>query len=349
MPGRGEVAVNTRVLYAPVTGVQRYATELLARWDGMVHPIAPSGSLHGLAGHAWEQCVLPAKLHGRLLFSPSNTGPLGTERQVLTLHDMSVFDWPEGFSPHFAAWYRFLLPRLLKRVLLITTDSEFTKGRILAHIHIEPEKVRVVPCGVSSRFRPEAISETVQTIASLKLPSSNYILTVGSLEPRKNLYRLFRSWARVLERMPEDLWLVVVGGRGSGRVFAKVQVDRTPPRVFLADHVNDSELPSLYAGALGLAYVSLYEGFGLPPLEAMASGIPVLAGNRSSLPEVVGDAGILVDPENEEEIAEGIHALVENPALRRDLRERGLLRARQFSWDETARRTWDVLEAAASN
>jgi glycosyltransferase involved in cell wall biosynthesis len=262
---------------------------------------------------------------------------------------MSVFDWPEGFSPRFAAWYRFLLPKLLQRALRIITDSEFTKGRILAHVDIRPEKITVIPCGVSPHFRPEAISEAGKAIASQKLPSRNYILTVGSLEARKNLARLFRAWGQVWERMPEDLWLVVVGGKGSGRVFANVQVDRMPPRVFLADRVDDSELPALYAGALGLAYVSLYEGFGLPPLEAMASGIPVLVGNRSSLPEVVGDAGILVDPENEEEIAEGIRALVENSALRRDLRERGLLRARKFSWDETARRTWHVLQAAAAN
>jgi glycosyltransferase involved in cell wall biosynthesis len=339
-----DVAVNTRALHATVTGVQRYTTELLACWNEQVVCIAPSRPLHGLSGHAWEQCVLPARVNGRLLFSPSNTGPLGVKRQVLTVHDMSVFDWPEGFHPRFAAWYRFLLPRLVKRVLVVITVSQFTKGRILAQVDVMPEKIEVVPCGVSSRFRPEAVSEVDKIRASMKLPSSNYILTVGSLEPRKNLARLFRAWASVCERMPEDLWLVVVGAKGSARVFASMQINDLPPRVFLADHVDDSELPCLYAGALALAYVSLYEGFGLPPLEAMASGIPVLAGNRSSLPEVVGDAGILVDPENEEEIAEGIYTLVENSPLRRDLRERGLLRARRFSWDETARKTMEIFK-----
>jgi len=343
-----DIAVNTRVLSAPVTGVQRYTKELLARWDGQVDPLAPNHSLHGLAGHAWEQFVLPAKLNGKLLFSPSNSGPLGAKRQVLTVHDMSVFDWPEGFSPQFAAWYRFLLPKLLKRALLIITDSQFTKERILARVDVGEEKVKVIHCGVSPQFRPEAISESNETMKSLKLPSRNYILTVGSLEPRKNLSRLFRAWERVWQRMPDDLWLVVVGSKGSTRVFADATVGSMPPRVFLADRVDESDLPSLYAGALGLAYVSLYEGFGLPPLEAMASGIPVLAGNRSSLPEVVGDAGILVNPEDEEEIAEGLHALVHNSALRQNLRERGLVRAKRFCWDQTAQRTWQVLQQAAA-
>jgi len=343
-----DVAVNTRVLNAPMSGVQRYARELLVRWDGQVDNITPSSSLYGLAGHAWEQFVLPARLHGRLLFSPSNTGPLKARRQVLTIHDMSVFDWPKGFSPHFAAWYRFLLPRLARQVIQVVTVSEFVKERIIHHTKISSEKVTVVPQGVSSRFCPEARSGLETAVVSLRLPSRNYLLVVGSLEPRKNLPRLFRAWTRALERMPEEIWLVIVGGRGSRQVFANLPDMNTPPRVFWADRVDDSELPSLYAGALGSIYVSLYEGFGLPVLEAMASGAPVLAGNRSSLPEVVGDAGILVDPEDEEEIADGLQVLVGDSALRQGLRERGLLRAKQFSWDETARKTWHVLQAAAT-
>jgi len=149
--------------------------------------------------------------------------------------------------------------------------------------------------------------------------------------------------------VPDDLWLVVVGAGGNSRVFAGVSFDKLPARVFLTGHVDESLIPSLFAGALLLAYVSYYEGFGLPPLEAMASGTPVLAGNRSSLPEVVAGAGMLVDPFDIEEIAEAVGRLAEDPVLRADLRQKGLLRAKQFNWSETARRTWEVLQAAARN
>ncbi len=341
-----QIVVNGRVLTSPVTGVQRYTKALLARWNGRIDLVSPVVASHGVAGHAWEQLVLPGKLRGRLLFSPSNTGPLRTNRQVLTVHDMSIFDCPETFTSRFVAWYQFLLPRLLPQVGLIITVSEFMKQRILEHIAIKPEKVVVIPNGVDADFCPEAISQLDNAIGSLNLPSSNYILAVGSVEPRKNLRRLLDAWARVQEQLPDDLWLVVVGAARNGRVFEGVRFDCLPQRVLFTGRVAEHLLPSLYAGALATVYVSIYEGFGLPLVESMACGTPVLAGNRSAMPELVGDAGILVDPFNVEEIAEALAGIVDS-TLRAKLRQRGLSRARQFSWDETAKKTWQVLEAMA--
>jgi glycosyltransferase involved in cell wall biosynthesis len=332
-----------------MTGTQRYTQELLERWSNDVARIAPAKLSRGFSGHAWEQLLLPSKVGDRLLFSPSNSGPLGVKKQVLTIHDVSVFDCPETFASRFAAWYQFLLPRLARSVRQIITVSEFSKERILRYTSVAPDKVVVIPAGVSSRFRPGAIADFEAASSSLNLPSRQYVLVVGSLEPRKNLPRLLRAWARVQSCLPKELWLVVVGDTGSARVFSRTKLANLPPRVFLAGRVNESLLPSLYAGALAVAFVSLYEGFGSPLVEAMASGVPVLAGNRSSSPEVVGDAGMTVDPENEEEIAEGIRALVESSSLRQEMHQRGLLRARRFSYDNAAQKTWQVLEMAASS
>jgi glycosyltransferase involved in cell wall biosynthesis len=196
---------------------------------------------------------------------------------------------------------------------------------------------------VDRRFSPKLAPEIDAVRRLLGIRSPAYALCVGSLEPRKNLRRLLEAWTRVHACLPPEVELVVAGDTGSSLVFESVPLGVTPPRVHFTGYVSDRHLPCLYAGALALIYPSLYEGFGLPPLEAMACGTPVITSNTTSLPEVVGDAAVLVDPQDVESIAIGLRQVLSSSSVRSVLRERGLVRARAFTWERTAEQTLELL------
>jgi glycosyltransferase involved in cell wall biosynthesis len=341
-----KVVVNARVLKAPLTGLQRYAGELLKRFGGKVQTVAPKRNLSVVQGHLWEQFMLPYYCKGKLLFSPANTGPLSVAKQVVTIHDIVSIDMPEVFSPDRRTLYRFLLPRLVKRVRAVITVSTFTRERLIEWAKIPPSHVHAIHLGVDQRFSPQQTGSIERLRNALQIPSPYYILALGLIGPHKNLRRLFVAWERAQRELPDDVWLVVAGGEEKGRVFKYAGIQKLPPRVHLTGRVADEFLPALYSGALAFVFPSLYEGFGLPPLEAMACGTPVLASNVTAMPEVVGDAGLLVDPYDVEAIAHGIRRLVEDTALREELRKKGLERAKRFTWERTAELTWAVLEEA---
>jgi len=343
-----KAVINTRNLSSTLSGVQRYTIELLDRLQGKLCPIAPLRPLHGFLGHAWEQMILPVRLKGNLLFSPSNTGPLMVERQVVTIHDITPLDHPEWLNPKFARWYQFLIPRLVHKAQNVIAVSEFTKRRICDVASLKPNKVVVIYNGIDERFRPKSFEEIDQVKDALGIADFRYILTVATIEPRKNLQRLLEAWSVVCSNLPQDVWLVVAGAKGKDIIFKNTSLKKLPQRVYMAGHVPDEHLPALYSGALASIYVSLYEGFGLPPLEAMACGTPVLTSNVTSLPEVVGDAALMVDPYDVDAIAEGIKRLIEDDNLRKELSQKGLAHAKLFSWDRTAEVTWSVLEEAAN-
>ena len=336
------VSVNGRFALQRITGVQRYAHELTARLGDELSVVRPRASSHGVRGHLWEQGVLPRMVRGDLLWSPCNTGPLSVRRQVVTIHDCGFHDRGDCFSPRFARWYRWLIPRLAKRARRVITVSEFSRQRLLEFTGVAPERVVVIPNGVGEQFAALPDERVAEVRKRLGLPA-RYALYVGSLEPRKNLLGLLEAW-RQLPVADWGLSLALAGG--SGRQFQAVDLVNKQPSVVIAGYVSDADLPAVYAGARLFVYPSLYEGFGLPVLEAMACGTPVVCSNTTSLPEVIGDAGVLVDPIDPAEIAAGIRSVIEDPAFAAQLRQRGLERAREYTWDRAARTTWQLLQAA---
>ena len=276
-----EIVVNGRFLARRVTGVERYGREIL-RYTGSNSRVEVTRR-QGWTGHAWEQFILPAKLSQHsMLWSPANTGPLLVRDQALTIHDLSPLEHPEWFRAGFAAWYRLFLPILAKRVQKVFTPSEYVKQKVIERFGIR--NVTVTPNGVDHAvFHPDA----KQT--RFDLPAS-YILFVGTLEPRKNLDLLLCAWDAIRNDFKET-WLVIVGV--SGNVFRNIDYLHPMERVRFLGYVDDQTLAGLYANATLFVLPSQEEGFGLPALEAMTSGTPVIVSDGGALPEVVGEAGMI--------------------------------------------------------
>jgi glycosyltransferase involved in cell wall biosynthesis len=338
------LVINGRFWGRRITGVERYAGEITRRLPVQFRFIAPRAPIQGAMGHFWEQVMLPGLAGKDLIWSPANSGPVLRERQVVTIHDVIVLDHPEWFNPRFAAWYRFLIPSLARRAKKILTVSETSKKRIIHHFQLPPNKVIVIPAGVSpSQFRPISAEEKLQFRRKFHLPE-HYMLFVGSIEPGKNLKRSIEAWRRVSSSFP-GVELVIAGA--GGRQFAP-GIQQGAPGIRTLGYIDDIWLASLYAEAQALLLPSLDEGFGLPALEAMACGTPVLAANAGAIPEITGEAALLVDPRDAENMATGMRKILKDRDLRVDLAAKGFARAAQFSWDETARAVWSVLEMAQS-
>lgn len=327
------VAINARSFTQILTGVQRYALEVSRRLQGQVDCIRPDKPLAGMRGHLWEQTYLPLVVGRRLLWSPCTTGPLAVARQVCTFHDVVPLEHPEWFTPRFAQWYAWLLPKLAQRVRHIVAVSEFTRGRIVELLGVSPERVTAIPNGVNACFFPRGADEVRAAIQALGWPE-HYFLCLG-VELRKNTIKLLEAWRRAQKRLPDEIQLVIAGAGTLPGVHVNMSTT-LPPRTINAGYIEDKHMPAAYSGALCLVFPTLYEGFGLPALEAMACGSPVIVSNSTALPEVVGGAGLLVDPTDTDSIAEAMVSVASSASLRSEMASRGLARARRFSWDATA-------------
>lgn len=359
--------VNARFLDRPVTGVERVARELLgvlaARYlDGhggwysggrrfCLRLIAPGGSdapspwrnirlvRAGIfRGHAWEQFDLPRLTRGECLVSLCNTGPMLKRLHILFLHDAQPFVIPKNFSLAFRCWYRTLFRvagRLSRRILV---NSRFTRRELCDHAGIPPHKMVLCYPGSDHVRHDEGDADP---LSHLQLPERPFVLAVASANPNKNFALVVRALGTLGGKAPP----CVIVGRTDQRHFGEVSL--ASERVTHLGYVSDAELLALYRRALCLVFPSFYEGFGLPPLEAMAAGCPVVVSRTSAMPEISGTAAEYCDPGDYRTLARAILSVAESPARRREMVRNGMRRAKNFSWDDSGRLLLELIADTA--
>lgn len=355
------IFINARFLSQVITGVQRYAVELVKALDSMIDSgvisvtefsfvlLAPQNAkiqlelkhievkrVGKLKGHLWEQIELPLYTRNGLLLNLCNTGPMLKSNQIVTIHDAAVYGFPKAYSLIFRTWYKLLLKSLGIFSRRILTDSYFSRKEIMKYFGVSGEKIRVVYLGKEHIFVTDLDNSILQ---KHNIKSKQFVLAVSSMNPNKN----FSTLVRAIEILGEGCFDIVIAGGTNPKIFGRsgrVLCDN----VKYVGYISDSELRSLYEHAACFVYPSYYEGFGLPPLEAMSLGCPVIVSNITSLPEVCGDAALYCNPSNPQDIADKIKLFMENAELREDYKRKGLERIRLFSWKQCAEETWTVIK-----
>jgi glycosyltransferase involved in cell wall biosynthesis len=266
-------------------------------------------------------------------------------RTLLTVHDLSFLHYPEAFVLALRRYLERVVPRSVARADLVLADSAHTRSDIVSLLGVPPDRVHVLYSGVTPGFRPgPGLGEGERLRARYGLGDRRYVLSVGTLQPRKNYVRLMRAFAKLKPDVEPETQLVIAGGRGWLYQDIFAEAERHGDRVRILGFVDEADLPALYRNAALFAFPSLYEGFGLPVLEAMACGVPVVCANGSSLPEVAGDAALLVDPFDVDGLAEAMARVLKDPGLRRQMVARGAAQAARFTWARAARQLVGVFE-----
>lgn len=340
--------VNARFLTQRTTGIQRFATEITRELLDLRPDITlavPRGAFEPAdldparivrvgrtRGHAWEQLDLPlfARRRRELIVNLASTGPVWYRPQISTHHDITYIRHPESFGRRFRAVYGFVVPRLIARSDGLLTVSEFSRTEIAGHFGVDPARFTVIHNGADDRFRPGEAP-----------PGRPYLLAVSSPNVHKNFARMLSAFARFAETHP-DVELRVVGSQTNS--FSRQRYDASHGRVRFLGRVDDDELTDLYRGAVAFVFPSLYEGFGIPPLEAQQCGCPVIAARAASMPEVLGLSAVYVDPSDDLDLADAMSRVVDDPTLRARLVAAGLANARRFSWRRSAERVSSVID-----
>lgn len=354
----GGFAINGKFVSQRITGVQRVGYELATAFQRLFSENAEPPLLipvnsrtdvilrktkrvgRWFKGSLWEQLALPFAVGDRTLLSLCNMGPLFGRRQLVMMHDVAIYDLPGNYSWKYRLWYRFAFSILKRTAAHIVTVSEFSKMRIMERLGVDASRVSVIWNGVD-HF--EKIIPETAILSRLSLRNDGYVLAVGNLSLGKNLPRILAAMERLSDR--PDWKFVVVGGRDV-RVFSSQAKpnDNLSKNIIATGFISDGELKALYENAACFLFPSLYEGFGLPPLEAMSCGCPVIVSREASLPEVCGNAAMYCDAHSLDDIVDKVRQMMDDAALRETWRERGRAHARNFRWDRSARQLLDVLE-----
>lgn len=300
----------------------------------------------------WRYYTLPKELKKYkldVIHDPYELGPLSFSNpaaKIITIHDLTPLLFPEHFKSADVWLHRLLFSKTIKNVDKIITVSEYSKKDIIEHINAPEDKIEVVYNGKSEIFHPHPEAELEEIKKRYNIPYE-FILCVGGLHPIKNIPRLLKAYKKVLEngyRQP----LVIVGKKVDkwDPIFHTISQLGLEDRVIFTGHINDNDLSLLYSAAQVFVYPCLYAGFGLPPLEAMACGTPVISSNNSSIPEVVGDAGILIDPYQVYDIATAMVHVMDDESMQKKMIKKGKKQAKLFSWDNAARETLNIYKEA---
>ena len=354
---RARIYINGRFLTQSTTGVQRYAHETLKAIDALLDHnsttrwtvLAPKGTVPKarwthiafvtvgfLAGHAWEQFELPFYASDGWLLTLSGAPSLFHSKHLFSIPDTAIYDMPRGYTFLYRAYYRILWRLCTKRAKAIFTFTEYSRNHIAMIFSNTSERIHVTSCGADHSSLMVARDESRDDTNTEERP---YVLAVSSLAPNKN----FGIIMKLSEILDDSNLRIVVVGNSNPKVFGKSGVSSS--RIDLCGYVSDEELGQLYRHAACFIFPSFYEGFGLPPIEAMSYRCPVIASNAASIPEVCGDAALYFNPQSVEELKSQILRVLHEPGLSYDLRRRGEQQARKYTWRQVAQ---TILNSIAS-
>ena len=375
------IGIDARIAYYARGGIRNYVLHLLAALAPLAadadyatlvyvlhsrkdrHPPLPGPNFHRTtvrpipcwtpSHHRLERWALGAevaRLGLDLLHTTDFIPPAwGCRRSVITVHDLNFLYYPQFLTAHSHRYYNQQIEWAVRRADRVLADSYATRSDLVSLLGVPADKVTVVHLAADPAFRPLPEAQARQVAARYSLPPG-YLLFVGTLEPRKNLPGLLEAYRQLLDGNVTSAPLVLVGGKGwlYDEIFERVQALRLAQHVHFLHDVPDTDLPALYNAASALTTPSFYEGFGLPALEAMACGTPVVVADRASLPEIVGEAGLLVNPDDPHDIARALARALNDEPLRARLRALGLAQAAHFTWGRAARETWEVYQEVGS-
>lgn len=351
--------INGRFLTQGVTGIQRYARETLACMDQQLGPqgphadynpvtvLAPKGAqnpglkhirfqtIGRLSGHAWEQTELAWHARQGLLFTFGFTGPLLHRRQITTVHDAGVVRVPEAYTAKFRLWYTFMVRSLVKHAPLTLAVSQFSKREAVSCFGARPERVGVTTEGWQHL---NAIQADERILDQHHLRGQPFVLAVSSANPNKN----FGAIVKALNLMGDQAPRCVVAGATNSAIFQ--QATETSERMLKVGYVSDGELKALYQHASCFVFPSFYEGFGIPPLEAMSNGCPVIASTADAVQETCGDAALYFDPHQPEQLAQRLSEFFSDPSQGQALTQAGHARAAQYDWQLAGRLNLDMIK-----